>query len=457
MSAKFDTRLLPPGPRTPRAIQTVALTFRQRPYLERQRRKYGETFTVRIAGFMPLVAITNPEHIKQVFTADPKVLHAGDTSPLRPVLGRNSLLGIDEDRHLAQRRLLLPPFKGQRMKAYESLIEEIASDEIDKFPEGVEFAIAPAMQRLTLRAILRAVFGATGRELAELEELLPPWTEQGSKMAMTPFLQRDLGPRSPWGAFLRLRGRIDAILDRLIAMAKNDARLEERTDVLALLVQATHEDGTPMSNEEIRDQLVTMLAAGHETTAHQLSWTVERLTRTPHALERLVAEVDEGTSKRYLDATIRESQRTRPVIFFAGRTTMEPYSVAGYDLPRGVQLALAAAMTHFDPRLFDRPDQFLPERFVDARPETYSWIPFGGGIRRCIGATFAHMEMDVVLRTLLSRVELLPTSAPPERWAFRGVAMAPAEGGRVVVRRRRSSSARGAGPAPVVEAVPAVA
>lgn len=456
MSA-VDLSQLPPGPKAPRSFQTVGLTYRQRPYLERARRAYGETFTVRILGFVPLVVLTNPEHIKQVFTADAKVLHAGDTSPLRPILGKHSLLGIDEEIHLAQRRLLLPPFKGQRMKAYEGLIAEIAAAEIDRMPEGVELPIAPMMQRITLRAILRAVFGASGRELAELEELMPPLTEHGSRLAMTPFLQRDLGAWSPWGRFLRLRARVDAVLDRLISLAKNDARLEERTDVLALLVQATHEDGAPMSNAEIRDQLVTMLAAGHETTAHQLSWTVERLTRTPQALERLVAEVDAGGSKEYLDATIRESQRTRPVIFFAGRTTMQPYSVAGYDLPRGVQLALAAAMTHFDPRLFDRPDAFLPERFLDARPETYSWIPFGGGIRRCIGATFAHMEMDVVLRTLLARVELLPTSAPAERWAFRGVAMAPAEGGRVVVRRRRSRPAAGDGPAPVSEAVPAAA
>jgi cytochrome P450 len=180
---------------------------------------------------------------------------------------------------------------------------------------------------------------------------------------------------------------------------------------------------------------VTMLAAGHETTAHQLSWAVERLSRHPVALARLVEEVDAG-GRAYREATIREVQRTRPVIFFAGRHTMQPYELAGHLLPEGVLIASAAAMTHFDPRLFDEPDRFRPERFLDKRPDTYAWIPFGGGIRRCIGATFAHMEMDVVLRVLLERVAIAPTDAPGEGWAFRGVAMAPARGGRAVVRRR---------------------
>jgi cytochrome P450 len=383
-----------------------------------------------------MIVLSEPALIKQVFTEDPKVLHAGDRSPLRRVLGPHSLLGIDEDRHMEQRRLLLPPFKGQRMKAYEGLIEEIARAEIARLPEGREFPVAPAMQRITLRAILRAVFGATGQDLAELERLLPPWTTLASRMATLPRLQVDLGPLSPWGRMLRLRTRVDAVLDRLIATAKADAALEARSDVLALLVQATHTDGAPMTNEEIRDQLVTMLAAGHETTAHQLSWAVERLSRHPAALARLVAEVDAGDGHAYRDAVIREVQRTRPVIFFAGRHTMRPYELGGYLLPEGALIASAAAMTHFDPRLFDAPDRFDPQRFLDRRPDTYAWIPFGGGIRRCIGATFAHMEMDVVLRVLLERVTIAPTERPGEGWAFRGVALAPARGARAVIHHR---------------------
>jgi cytochrome P450 len=231
--------------------------------------------------------------------------------------------------------------------------------------------------------------------------------------------------------FLRLRAETDAVLDRLIETSRADPELTGRTDVLALMLQATHTDGSPLTNAEIRDQLVTMLAAGHETTAHTLSWAVERLRRNPDALARL-AEGD----KAYRDATIREVQRVRPVISFAGRFTIKPFEVGGHRLPPGVLIGLSAGLTHYDPALFPEPDRFLPERFLDKQPGTYSWIPFGGGIRRCIGATFAHMELDVVLRVLLEQVELLPTGAPPEAWRFKGVAWAPAGGGRAVLRHR---------------------
>jgi len=425
-----------PGPRAPMPWQTLGMITRQRPYLERLRRRHGNLFRMRLFGYDNVVLVADPALLKQVFMARPEVLHAGDHSPLRAVLGEHSLLAIDEDRHLEQRKLILPPFKGQRMQAYEPLIEEIAAAELAMWPEGVEFPVAASMQRITLRAILRAVFGATGRDLAELEALMPPWTTLGSALANYPFLHRDLGPRSPWGRFLRLRARIDAILDRLIAEAKGDPSLTDRPDVLALLVQARHSDGAPMTNAELRDQLATMLAAGHETTAHTLSWAVERLTRHPAVVERLVAEIDTGEGKAYRDATIREVQRMRPVIFFAGRYAMTDYELGGYRFGAGTLFALAAALTHYDPQLFDRPGDFDPARFVDVTPGTYEWIPFGGGRRRCPGASFAHMEMDVVLRVMLERVELLPTTAPAERWKDRGVAVAPALGGRVTIRRR---------------------
>lgn len=432
---------IPPGPSMPMPVQTAAMLLRQRPFLERCRRRYGTMFRLNMgSGFDRFVVVSDPDLIKRTFTAPADVLHAGTQSPLRRILGDNSLLAIDEDQHLEQRRLLLPPFKGQRMKAYESLIEEIAVEEIERWPAEGEMTMAEPMQRITLRSILRAVFGASGRELTELEELMPPWTELGSRLAQFPVLHRDLGGWSPWGRFLRMRARIDAILDRLIDAARADAQLDERADVLASLVQARHGDGTLMTHAEIRDQLVTMLAAGHETTAHTLSWAVERLQRNPAVLARLVEEVDAG-GKAYRDATIREVQRTRPVIFFAGRYTRQPFELGDYRLPAGVLIASAAALTHFDPALFERPDAFEPERFYEKLPETYAWIPFGGGVRRCIGATFAHMEMDVVLRTLLERVELAPTTAPAEAWSFRGIAMAPAAGGRVVVRGRARRAA----------------
>jgi cytochrome P450 len=434
---------VPPGPAMPMALQTLGMMTRQRPFLERLRRRHGNMFSIKVLGLGEMVVLADPALIKHTFTADPTTLHAGSRSPLRRILGDNSLLGIDEEHHLEQRKLLLPPFKGQRMKAYEPLIEEIAIAEVQTWPVGVEFPTARSMQRITLRAILRAVFGAEGARLHELEALLPPWTEQGQQLSRFPQIHKDLGRFSPWGRFLRLRAKVDAILDTLIEDARRDPRLDERVDVLALMVQARRDDGSALSNAEIRDQLVTMLAAGHETTAHTLSWAVERLRRHPEVLDRLVAEVDAG-GKALRDATIREVQRMRPVISFAGRHTMKPFEVGGHRLPKGVLIGLSAGLTHYDPALFPHPDRFDPDRFLDTRPDTYSWIPFGGGIRRCIGATFAHMELDVVLRVILERVAFAPTDAPDEPWRFKGVAWSPAGGGMARITRR---TGRAAGPA----------
>jgi cytochrome P450 len=426
---------LPPGPATPRAFQDVAVTVRLRPYLRRQQQRYGDIFTLRLHRFGNVVVLGDPALIKRTFTASARTLHSGEGSPLGPVLGYNSLLVIDEDVHLSQRKLLLPPFHGERMKAYEPLIERITREEIATWPEGREFPVAPSTMRITLRAILVAVFGAQDEVLAELERLIPPWTTLGSAMTVVPALHKDLGPLSPWGRFLRLRARIDALCDRLIDEARRDPELEQRSDVLSLLVQATHEDGSPMTAVEIRDQLMTMLAAGHETTAAQLAWTVERLRRHPDVLQRLVAEVDAG-GRDYRDAVIRESQRSRPAIMFTSRLVKQPFELGGYVLPRRTVIAMGGCLTHYDERLFDDPMRFVPERFLGVKPDTYAWLPFGGGIRRCIGASFAHLEMDVVLRTILQTHALAPTSARPERMRFRGVAHTPADGGLARVTRR---------------------
>src|SRR3954452_23253705 len=314
---------VPPGPRLPMALQTLGMMTRQRPYLERLRRRYGPMFSINILGLGRMVVLADPALIKHTFTADPKTLHAGSRSPLRRILGDNSLLGIDEEHHLEQRKLLLPPFKGQRMKAYEPLIEEIAIAEVRSWPVGVEFPTAKSMQRITLRAILRAVFGAEGARLHELEALLPPWTEQGQHLSRFPQIQKDLGRFSPWGRFLRLRAKVDAILDTLIEDARRDPSLDERLDVLALMVQARREDGSALANAEIRDQLVTMLAAGHETTAHTLSWAVERLRRHPEVLQRLVDEVDAGGSA-WPGATPGKDAGTPAGTTTAGPRTMKP-------------------------------------------------------------------------------------------------------------------------------------
>jgi len=430
---------LPPGPdRLPAPIQTALFLGFQTQTARLLRRRYGEVFTIRLSGIGTFVAVAEPDLLKQVFTADPKVLHAGDRSPLGAVLGRNSLLAIDEERHLSQRKLLLPPFHGERMQSYEAIIEEEALREISTWPQDRPFETLEPMMRITLNAILRAVFGARGSELEQLRALLPPLVTLGSRLALLRFLQHDLGAWSPWGKFLRMRAQFDRHVDELIATARGDPELEERADVLSLLVRARHEDGTPMSRDEIADQLLTLLAAGHETTAATLAWAVERLRRHPEVLRTLVAEVDAG-GREYRDAVIREVQRSRPVITAAGRYAMTDFQLGRWLLPAGTRIIASAYLTQLDERLYPDPQRFDPERFVGRMPETYKWVPFGGGIRRCIGAAFAHMEMDVVLRTMLTQVELATTTAPDERWKSRGVAFVPSCGGRAVVRRRRDA------------------
>ena len=306
---------LPPGPRMPKSLQSAGFMARSMPMLRRLRNKYGSMYTVRMIGFPDFVMINDPVLIKQTLTEDPKVLHAGTGSPLGAVLGANSLLAIDEDLHLRQRRLLLPPFHGERMQSYADVFAEIADVEMDSWQTGVPMRTLEPMQRITLRAILRTIFGAHDESLTVLEDLVPRTVDLATKIVLLRFLHHDLGPRSPWGKFLRLRKAIDVQLDMLIAEAKADPGLADRTDVLSLLVQATHEDGSPMSDEEIRDQLMTMMIAGHETTAATLSWAVERLSRNPEVLTKLTAEVRSG-DREYLNAVFDETLRVRPTVSF---------------------------------------------------------------------------------------------------------------------------------------------
>lgn len=431
---------LPPGPRMPRALQSLAFLTRQPPFMRRARNRFGDMFSVKIFGFPGFVILSDPDLIKQVYTEDPTVLHAGTESPLEAVLGKHSLLTIDEDVHLSQRRLLLPAFHGERMRSYADVFAECADAEFDTWDTGKEFAVLPSMQRLTLRVILRTVFGAHGASLKRLEDVMPQMVDLGQRLVLIRALQRDLGPRSPWGRFLRLREEIYVEIGKLIAEARADENIEQRSDVLAILVQARHEDGSQMSDEEIRDQLVTLMVAGHETTATTLAWCIERLRRNPDVLDKLTQSVRAGETE-YLDATISETLRMRPTVNFAVRMAMRPYEIGGYIVPKGTRMATNPALTHDDPRLFENPREFTPERFLDGRPSSYAYIPFGGGVRRCIGAAFAQMEAQVVMRRLLERFDLVPTEAPDEPWRFHGVTFVPKQGGQTRVRARRSKPA----------------
>jgi cytochrome P450 len=426
---------LPPGPSAPRALQgAYALTLPRRGVL-RLRARYGDAFRVDMPIFGRAVVISDPAEIKQLFLAGPEA--ADNLEPnLGRVLGPGSLFALGGEEHRKQRKLLVPPFHGRRLAAYEKIIEDETVRELASWPQGEMFATLPSMMRITLNAILRAVFGAEGDELAELRALLPRFVTLGSRLAVLPLPKVDFGRWSPWGRFWLLRREYDAIVERLIAKAEGDS---ERDDVLALMLRSHYDDGSRMSHSEIADQLLTLLTAGHETTATTLAWAVERLRRHPAVLRELVEEADAGGSA-LREATILEVQRVRPVIDLVGRRVRaRDLQLGRWTIPKGYTVLVSITLIHDDESIFPNARAFDPSRFVGAKPDLYQWIPFGGGTRRCIGAAFANMEMNVVLRTMLRDFVLVPTAAPAERWHSRGVANAPGKGGQAVVHRRASS------------------
>ncbi len=430
--------VLPPGPSAPRFVQgAVALTTPQRG-MRRMRDRYGDAFTVNVPIFGRAVVISNPAEVKQLFTARPELADNLDRN-LGRVLGPGSMFALSGEAHHRQRKLLIPPFHGRRLAAYERIVQEETRRESESWPTGQPFPILPSTMRITLNIILRAVFGAQGAQFAELRALLPAAIRLGSQLAVIPVPKVDLGRWSPWGRFWAMRRQYDAIVDRLIETARRDPALDERDDVLALMLQSRYDDGSGMSRQEIADQLLTLLAAGHETTATTLAWAVERLRRHPAILAELAQEADSGGSA-LREAVIAEVQRSRPVIDLVGRQVKaDTLQLGRWTLPRDLAVLVSIALMHDDETVFPNPEVFDPSRFLAAKPDLYQWIPFGGGSRRCLGAPFATMEMNVVLRTLLSDFRWEPTDEPGERWHSRGVASAPAKGGRMVVRRRATA------------------
>jgi cytochrome P450 len=326
------------------------------------------------------------------------------------------------------------------MQGYEHIIEEEVMRETANWPEGQEFETLQPMMRITLNAILRAVFGAEGAAFDELRELLPPAVALGSRVAVLPSIaRRDFGSWSPGRRFQQYRRRYDAVTGTLIAEARADPGFEERNDMLSLMLRARYEDGAPIADQHVADELLTLLTAGHETTATTLAWTVERLRRHPRLLSRLTEEVDTGGSE-LRQATIFEVQRTRPVVEATIRMTRKRIRLGQWVIPEGHTVIVSIALAHSAEENFPDAKSFNPDRFVGTSPDNYSWIPFGGGVRRCIGAAFANMEMNVTLRTLLREFEFAATYAPGERYHSRGVAIAPGRGGRAVVYRRSGRS-----------------
>jgi cytochrome P450 len=428
-----------------RIPQTAIWSRRAQWMLEQCRARLGPMFTLRIAYEGIWVVVSDPEHVKQVFTGDPRVFHAGEGNQiLKPVLGENSLLTLDERQHMSQRKLLLPPFHGERMQAYGEKMAEIAVREIESWPLGVPYRLRPRMQAVTLEIILETVFGVhAGDERmddlrAALREILDLTT---NPFALGPALL--VGPdrlrRIP--AFRRRIDRVDELIHREIAERQAAGDLEERDDILSMLVAARHEDGSPMSEAEMRDELLTLLVAGHETTATSLSWAVERLVRHPEKLERLREEALAGLAGEealagedtYLTATIQETLRLRPVIVLVARRLTEPVEIGGYELPAGVTVTPCIHLVHRDPETYPEPERFLPERFLESPPGTYTWIPFGGGVRRCLGASFAQFEMSVVLRELVGRRRIRPARPEPERPFRRAITETPRRDAEVIL------------------------
>ncbi|HVS99913.1 MAG TPA: cytochrome P450 [Solirubrobacterales bacterium] len=426
---------LPPGPRMTRAIQTAIWSRQAQWMLTQSRRRFGPMFKLEIAYEGTWVVVADPDLVRQVFTGDPKVFHAGEGNDiLRPLLGENSVLVLDEAPHMSQRKLLLPPFHGRRMAGYEATMREIAAREIESWPTGVPYQLRPRMQAMTLEIIIETVFGVHGgKQLDDLRKALRAFLNMlTDPRFLVPMLT--VGPDRIRGypPFRRRVSQVARLIVGEITERRAAADLEQREDILSLLVAARHEDGSPMSDAEIHDELLTLLVAGHETTATALSWAVERLIRHPEKLTRLRAEIEAGEDA-YLTATIQETLRLRPVLVGVLRRLTETVALGGYELPAGVTVMPSIHLIHRDPTIYPEPERFRPERFLETPPGTYTWIPFGGGVRRCLGAAFAQQEMAIVLRELVARRKLSPADPAPERPFRRAITETPRRNAEVVL------------------------
>jgi cytochrome P450 len=422
----------PPGSRLPGIVQGLRYARDPIGFFVGLQRRYGNMFSVRFPYFGRVVYVADPALVKRVFTGDPAQFHAGEANAtvLEPALGPNSVLTLDDGEHIAQRKLLLPPFHGERVRRYGDLIRRVTDEVMETWPVGEPFALRPHTQRITLAVILRAVFGLRDADRFErAARLIREFAERADLVIAIPPLRRDLGRFSPWARYKRARAELDELIYEEIALRRAADDASERDDVLSLLLAARHDDGSPMSDEELRDELMTIVGAGHETTATGLAWTLERVLRTPRVLARLRETVAAGDDD-YLDATIKESLRVRPVIVDVARKLTAPAEVGGYELPAGTFVLPSIAGLHYREDLFPEPEEFRPERFIEEKADNYAWIPFGGGVRRCIGAAFAEYEMRIVLREF-AMADLSAPDPKPEAVRVRNITLAPGKGTRV--------------------------
>jgi cytochrome P450 len=406
--------------------------------------RYGDAFTVKLTGFGTGVYVADPDAIRELFTGDQSDLRAGEANSfMEPVLGPHSVLVLDGPEHLRQRKLLLPPFQGSRVAAFRDVIRDVAERELARWRPGIELVLRERMRALTFEVICRAVFGVTEPDRVErMRSALVAVIDSSPILMIVPAARADLGTLSPGGRFARRLRAADLALYEEIERRRHAPDLAERSDVLSLLLCARDEQGEPMSDRELRDELFTMLGAGHETTATGLAFAFELLLRNPPVLARLREEIATGEDDSYLDAVVKETLRLRPVIDAAERTLTAPRTVAGWELPPGVKVYPAIALVHMREDLYPRAREFRPERFLADGAGSYSWLPFGGGIRRCIGAALAHAEMAEVLRVVVPAVELRALREQPDPVVLRGITLAPKHGVRVAVERAPSTARR---------------
>ncbi len=436
---------LPPGPRAPAFAQTLAWAIAPTWVMDRCARRLGDAFTLTFSpSGMKLVLISDPQDVKTLFTAPPEIApSATGNSPIRPVMGERSVLVLTGAEHMRQRKLLLPPFHGERMREYEQTIVDATRADMAGWPRGEPMRLQERTRAITLEVILRAVFGVEAERMDAMREAIAGLLAPMNSLRMVWMAMRRMSLERPTGAIGRALDRLDETIYAELARRRVQEDLGERTDILSLLMQARDEDGEPLTDGELRDELVTLLLAGHETTATSVAWAIERLVRHPQTLARLVAEIDAGPDggERYANAVVNETLRVRPVVPIVGRILSEDFEIGGRLLPAGTRVMPSIYLTNRNPRVYDAPSEFRPERFLQDTPETFSWIPFGGGIRRCIGASFAQLEMKLMLRTMLGELQpSLPagrmTSPGGELIRRRAITLVPGRGARVVWRER---------------------
>lgn len=425
---------LPPGPRYPKIVTVYLTARRTKAFLDTAYKRYGDVFTVRLIHGKTIVFVADPALVEDVFTADTDVLTADKGATI--LVGVHSVVGLDGQEHLAARRLLLPSFHGDHIQRYRDLMERVCAEEFASWPLGQPFQLLPGLEAITLGVVVSAVFGVGGG--ASLETLGTRFDE------LLAFRDKPVGAimvnlmppgSTPPKAFLRVRGAFDDEVFKAIEQARHDPHLDDRDDILAMLLRARHDDGSPLTDQEIRDHVTTLLIMGHVSTATTIAWVLERLVRHPEALERLRAEAQTG-NEEYLDAVLTETLRVRPSVPIIVREVSKPFQVRDYEIQPGNRIACNVYGLHLREDLYPEPERFRPERFLGQKPAPYTWIPFGGGERHCIGRSFAMMEMKLVIRMLMQQFRFGTTEQSGEKPRRRGIGFIPADGARVVLEER---------------------